>query len=530
MEKVPSYVLIIDGGNYCSTQETVTSTRLNQGEFVDAVKVVNELERIVGCKFTTKFYFQGTQSKRPNEFHRALAQPPPHGPHFNVEIFGKKRQWGLNANNVRNEIYVEEGVDVAVATKIIECAYGIGKEEQSDKIVVITGDGDMLKAIECADAKRRNTVRVVSARQSLSASLNSFVLIDPETSNAVYLDELMHRCVSGNNRSGGNGSSSDYGMDSRNTSLPRADLIPTGLLPEPHFHQGSNNFNRGDYNTRRGGGGGGGGSRNHNQQQLTQQKPPKETRGARFARVRAEQQTVVAANANEILRTEDVAAMIDRSGNASSDVMGDVDFQGFKTVSKLKRKLRKQLEGGKEQLSDIDEDDQYDHPNNHKLPHTSSSSATAAAASGVVGLVKPGVHTVVGGGGSSSASGAVGGFAQQVGLSFGAGMVAIPDINMDSDSDVNYQSDLSDAVVPPEMSHLSKNQRKKLRRKMRKENLAREQAAAALGMRPIGAKAGERVTVDLVDDEEGGFPALTIHGVNGGNSGGGGRGDVISID
>ena len=192
-----SGVLIIDGGSYLSARKKVCSRQSNGGDpngfDIDMVRFVAEIEALVGVSFFTRYFYTSVDSP---EFIKYLESPKPYGPQIRVEKFSIKWQGGLTAVGSYSKIAVEKGVDVALAVKIISCAFGINSEQKADFICVVSGDGDLYPALEAADSLStlRNRLFVLGEKASLSSSLYRFVCTD-RNRNGVFLEDILLRCM-----------------------------------------------------------------------------------------------------------------------------------------------------------------------------------------------------------------------------------------------------------------------------------------------------------------------------------------------
>jgi hypothetical protein len=89
-------------------------------------------------------------------------------------------------------IWVERGVDVQIATKIIECAHGINGHSKS-KICVITGDSDLKSAFICASnaSSESGNIIVLSESNCLATCLGPYLNDDKQ----VTLESIMEACI-----------------------------------------------------------------------------------------------------------------------------------------------------------------------------------------------------------------------------------------------------------------------------------------------------------------------------------------------
>ena len=89
-------------------------------------------------------------------------------------------------------IWVEKGVDVQIATKIIECAHGINGHSKS-KVCIITGDSDLKSAFVCASnaTNLSGNLIVLSESNCLATCLEPYLNDDKQ----VTLESIMEACI-----------------------------------------------------------------------------------------------------------------------------------------------------------------------------------------------------------------------------------------------------------------------------------------------------------------------------------------------
>lgn len=172
---------------------------------VDPALFMKEIERELNVSFSSKFYFQGTSDGKWNSFHNRLTLSAPEGPAMSVKVNGMKYQRGIDKHtNEQAQVLVEKGVDVQIATKLIECAYGLNGEQKAKNIVVITGDGDFLPALTCARAAPDigDNVHVIGGENSMSQDLRHFVHKGTDGSSA-HLERCIERSMRGSGENSG---------------------------------------------------------------------------------------------------------------------------------------------------------------------------------------------------------------------------------------------------------------------------------------------------------------------------------------
>ncbi len=270
--------IVIDGGHFSyamneAIDRYATKNNVNfKNIHVSVNMLLGKIEQKLNIKFDAnhKFFYQGTDTGRPNDFHKKLEEQygmhvgihsmkkqggkptsPPHGqqqltikipaPPTIVEpvenaftlfkimgvccapVFYVGRQLStlcriistlvsgasnntpdgdaeiasaveLPAQNICKKVYikVERGVDVQIATKVIECANGLCGMAQFSKIVVLTGDADFESAF--LSASHVSEVIVISQASGLSPFLVKYL----PNQCSINIDELMESCISVN--------------------------------------------------------------------------------------------------------------------------------------------------------------------------------------------------------------------------------------------------------------------------------------------------------------------------------------------
>ena len=178
--------------------------------------------------------------------------------------------------NKKSRIRVERGVDVHIAVKSMECAYGLRGMHKSSTVVFITGDSDLEEALKSANAV--SNVIVISQKGALankikhyatpSIDLESLIkeFIKDDTNHYYYREELnqqrqpqqpIHYSNNVNNYSGN--SNNNYNSNSNNNSnynnnnsnnysnnnyriAPPLTVTPPSPPPPPQQPQVKNNF------------------------------------------------------------------------------------------------------------------------------------------------------------------------------------------------------------------------------------------------------------------------------------------------
>jgi len=114
--------------------------------------------------------------------------------YYKVSFFDFFKTFDItNACSQKSSIWVEKGVDVQIATKIIECAHGINGHSKSSKVCVITGDADLKSAFVCASNATNMTgnIIVLSESNCLASCLEPYL----NNNKQVTLESIMESCI-----------------------------------------------------------------------------------------------------------------------------------------------------------------------------------------------------------------------------------------------------------------------------------------------------------------------------------------------
>ena len=97
-----------------------------------------------------------------------------------------------NASSPKASIWVEKGVDVQIATKLIECAHGINGHTKS-KVCIITGDSDLKSAFVCAGNATSSSANIIVLSESncLATCLEPYL----NDNKQVTLESIMEACI-----------------------------------------------------------------------------------------------------------------------------------------------------------------------------------------------------------------------------------------------------------------------------------------------------------------------------------------------
>jgi len=260
--------LIMDGGHFAHAMSSVTTKcakkyNVNPQEIqVSLDLIIAEIENQFDIKFSLYqlFFYQGTFTGQPNEFHKRLKRNNIH-----VGIHEMKKQRGKNTEVIETEpnkpsvvitflkaqkflvfitcglllvpipillklimlacviclevyheirffdifqfknsevtipkngkatIWVERGVDVQIATKIIECSHGLNGNTKPSKLIVITGDSDLKSAFMCANnaSNMAGNIIVLAEDNCLAGCLLPYL---PDNKQ-ITLENIMEACL-----------------------------------------------------------------------------------------------------------------------------------------------------------------------------------------------------------------------------------------------------------------------------------------------------------------------------------------------
>jgi len=199
--------LIVDGA-YLEASLKVAGE--GQKGRVDHLALLSLLEDRLDVTFEKKVLYQATPDGQPNQFHRSISHPD--GAHVKVVLQPLKARvvtmdvgGGLKQNQ---EIYLDKGVDLALALEILEPFEGgpasLSPASSSPSLasaatticssqpalVVVTGDGDLHAVLERAE-RSGYLVVVCGGRKTLSEKLHQHVR--KGSRQAVWLDDLIER-------------------------------------------------------------------------------------------------------------------------------------------------------------------------------------------------------------------------------------------------------------------------------------------------------------------------------------------------
>eukprot|EP00026_Physarum_polycephalum_P007770 Phypoly_transcript_07836.p1 GENE.Phypoly_transcript_07836~~Phypoly_transcript_07836.p1 ORF type:complete len:496 (+),score=82.82 Phypoly_transcript_07836:37-1488(+) len=149
----PKRTLLVVDGSYL-----MISAR-KMGLNIDFIKLVRELERLVGCEFYEKWFLNGGEGNALNSpLNNMLRAAPPSGPQFRVKILPMKMHTSFCKTCKQNvDSRVQKGVDVSIATLILKHSF----QNLCDQVVLIAGDGDFYEALSTAKDELRKDIVLV---------------------------------------------------------------------------------------------------------------------------------------------------------------------------------------------------------------------------------------------------------------------------------------------------------------------------------------------------------------------------------
>jgi len=159
-------LLIIDGGYLLACMKDNANTEVERLFFSLA-------EKLKVDHFYEKWFLNGRGHYNFNNKLKTLG--------CRVELFDMKRDsYKCSRCNYYGEKLVQKGVDVAIATLMLEHAY----ENKCDEIVLLAGDGDFLKALSTVRDKLNKTIYIAGFHGSVSSDLQQF-------GRTIWIDELL---------------------------------------------------------------------------------------------------------------------------------------------------------------------------------------------------------------------------------------------------------------------------------------------------------------------------------------------------
>jgi uncharacterized LabA/DUF88 family protein len=150
----------------------LTKASMNFGYF-DYIKLKNCIEDIMGEPFTEKYFFDSERfdvnSSNIHSFYTWLKSAAPMGPQIRVlnNYAGKKEVISCSNCGGSVEYYVQQGVDVGIATFILQQ----GILDRYDRLVFASGDKDFRGALECVRDDLHKEIWLVGFHGSVSSEI-----------------------------------------------------------------------------------------------------------------------------------------------------------------------------------------------------------------------------------------------------------------------------------------------------------------------------------------------------------------------
>jgi uncharacterized LabA/DUF88 family protein len=181
---VPKTVWIIDGAYMMKS---------SPGK-VDYLRLKNLLVKLNGDALKECFYLNSirdTTSESQDAFHTWLKLAPPSGPKFRVQLY-KLKQMNVCCPGCNREVSrdVQKGVDVGIATLVLKLA----AQEQYDRLILSTGDGDFEDAIDYVKSELHKEIWIAGFSDSISADLQSY------SDNVIFLNDYWKEIEKENHR------------------------------------------------------------------------------------------------------------------------------------------------------------------------------------------------------------------------------------------------------------------------------------------------------------------------------------------
>ncbi len=153
----------------------------------DYLRLRRFLEEESGAPFYDAYYLNSTPnppSEAQDHFHTWLKKAPPYGPQMRVKLYAlKSMQVTCPSCGHTFDRTVQKGVDVGIATLIVRLA----AQDQYDRLVLSTGDGDFEDAIAFAREVQHKEVWLAGFSDSISPDLQAYA------NRVIWLDRHMKR-------------------------------------------------------------------------------------------------------------------------------------------------------------------------------------------------------------------------------------------------------------------------------------------------------------------------------------------------
>ena len=150
---------------------------------LDYLKLKTELEERNGEPLYESYFLTSVPNPVPDEeqaFYTWLKTAPPSGPQMRVQLYPLKT---MNATCPTCDCHfdrpVQKGVDVAIATLLIKLA----TQDQYERVILATGDGDFEDAIAYVKSDLHKEVWICGFHDSVSPDIQSYA------DTVIWLDE-----------------------------------------------------------------------------------------------------------------------------------------------------------------------------------------------------------------------------------------------------------------------------------------------------------------------------------------------------
>lgn len=140
---------------------------------IDYKKLKTFLEKEIGKTINQGVYFNSVSksgAEEQNKFHNFLKSAAPVGPRLEVKLYAMKGS-EIRCHNCQETFVrqVQKGVDVAIATKMIEQAY----LKKCSTILLVAGDGDFEDAVHFLRSHLDQKIILAGFRKTMSVDIQS---------------------------------------------------------------------------------------------------------------------------------------------------------------------------------------------------------------------------------------------------------------------------------------------------------------------------------------------------------------------
>lgn len=162
----------------------------------DYLRLKTALEARAGSPFTHSLFFNSvadTPDAGQDGFHNWLRKPPPVGPGMETRLYPLKakpvrcpscrKDYTTTCPHCSESIsvrYEQRGVDVGIAVTIVQWAF----QNRYDRIVLLSGDGDLKDAVTCVREECGKAVVIAGFKGTVSP------VLDDGYASTVWLDDM----------------------------------------------------------------------------------------------------------------------------------------------------------------------------------------------------------------------------------------------------------------------------------------------------------------------------------------------------